>query len=384
MQREFTGSYLDGKIATRQRATIRLLPNGLQILTERGPMLLWRYADVRRTQGLYAGEQVRLEHGGPMPEVLLVSDAAFLTALQTLLPRLGSRVHDSSHRGMRVALTVLAGLVALGLVVILYSWGIPALAAMVAPRVPVSWEEQFGRAVVEQLAPPGRRCNDPDLQQRLDDIVAALTAAAPRSPYTFRVIVADDSDLNAFAAPGGYIVVLRGLLEKTDSAEELAGVLAHEVQHIVHHHTTRALFQHVSTGLLIAALTGDASGLAAFGLDSARTLGLLQYSRSHEAEADADGMRMVLAAGIDPAGMIAFYELLNKEGPHLPNVLQYASSHPSTTERIDRLKALAAHPPAHPMTLVQPEEWLTLRNACATDDEPASPDQTKSSVERIG
>src|SRR3989338_11489794 len=94
MQREWTGSYLDGVTAVRRRVTIRLLPNGLYVTTEDGKTLVWRYDEIRQTQGLYAGEEVRLEHGGPNPEGLIVADRTFLTGLHHLMPRLAPRAPD--------------------------------------------------------------------------------------------------------------------------------------------------------------------------------------------------------------------------------------------------------------------------------------------------
>lgn len=82
--------------------------------------------------------------------------------------------------------------------------------------------------------------------------------------------------------------------------------------------------------------------MTAFGLESARMLGVMHYSRQNEEEADREGMRMLLDAGIDPAGMIAFFEMIQKEGVEMPASLKYLSTHPLTGERIERLKALAA------------------------------------------
>ena len=91
--------------------------------------------------------------------------------------------------------------------------------------------------------------------------------------------------VNAFAGSGGLIVVFRGLLERADTPEELAGVLAHEIQHVLHRDTTRAIFREASTGILVAALAGDVSAAAAFGVQAARVLGDLRYSREAEQEA---------------------------------------------------------------------------------------------------
>ncbi|MFQ5881622.1 MAG: M48 family metallopeptidase [Candidatus Methylomirabilales bacterium] len=364
MQTDWEGYYLDGRTAARQRATIRMMRSGLEVTTESGVTLWWPYDEIHQTQGFYAGEQVRLERGDDIPEALLVSNAAFLTHLHRVAPELAIRFHDPACRRRRAKLTLLAALAIMGITMVLYRWGIPAMAGFVASRVPVSWEERLGQAVVEHLAPPPKRCTDPTRARLLDAIITSLTSPLPRPLYTFRVMVVNDPTVNAFAAPGGYIIIFRGLLEQTRTAEELAGVLAHELQHILKRHATRALLQHASTGLLVAAMTGDASGAMAFGLESARTLGMLQYSRRHEEEADTEGMRMLLAAGIDPAGMIAFFETLSKEGQKTPEFLKYLSTHPSTEDRIARLRSLAARTEGRPAKLLPGYDWGDIHKIC--------------------
>lgn len=371
MQTAWNGYYLDGRSAARQRATIHTMADSLQITTERGVTLRWSYGELRQTQGFHAGEQVRLERGGEFAEVLLVADPAFLTALHQMAPKGTTHLHDPARRATRVRLTFLAGLAVIGFLAVQYLWGIPGLAGLVAPLVPVSWEERLGREVVTSLAPEQQRCRDAALARIVNDITTTLTASLPSNPYTFQVIVTNTPIVNAFAAPGGYIVVFRGLLERTDTPEQLAGVLAHEAQHILQRHATRTILEHASTGLLLAAMTGDLTGAMTYGLQGARTLGVLQYSRSHEEQADVEGMNMVMAAGIDPAEMIAFYEVLmgKERGPSGP--WDYLSTHPRNEERIQKLNSLAkassAPPAGKPVKLLPHMDWHSVRTLCQHD-----------------
>ncbi len=368
MKTDWEGYYLDGRTAVRQRVTIRLMRTGLEITTESGTRLWWPYQEVRQTQGFYAGEEVRLEKGDEIPEALQISESAFLTALHRITPELATRFHDPARRRVRAKLTLIAAIAVIGITIGLYFWGIPAMAGLVASRVPVTWEEHLGEAVVEQLAPPPRRCTDPIRTRTIEEIMTVLTRTLPNSPYTFRVMVVNNPAVNAFAAPGGYIVVFQGLLEQTQAAEELAAVLAHEVQHVVKRHATRMLIQHASTGLLLAALTGGASDPSAFGLEAARTLGVLRYSRGHEEEADAEGVRMLIAAGIDANGMITFFESLRGEGKGTPEFLTYVSTHPSPTNRIKRLKSLVAQQEGKPVKLLPDYEWKDIHQMCQVTD----------------
>ena len=363
---DWEGHYLDGQTAARQRVSIRLMRLGLHVTTEQGDTLWWPYEEIRQTQGFYSGEQVRLERGGEFAEALLVSDTSFLTQLHQIAPELSAQFHNPAHRKRRVRLVLITALASIGVLAVLYLWGIPALAAFVASRVPVSWEERLGRSVVKHLAPPAMRCPDNTHTRVIDEIIAVLTTPFPTSPYTIRVIVVNDSTINAFAAPGGYIVLYRGLLEKTQTAEELAGVLAHELQHIFKHHVTQALIQHVSTGLLLAAITGDTSKATAYGLESARLLGILRYSRQSEEEADAAGMRMLLESGIDPKGMITFYELLNKRTSETSSILKYLSTHPSTGDRIKKLKSLAEQSQSKSVKILKDYDWSNIKKICQT------------------
>lgn len=366
IQTDWEGHYLDGQTAARQRVSIRLMRLGLHVTTERGATLWWPYEEIRQTQGFYSGEQVRLERGGEFSEALLVSDTSFLTQLHQIAPELATRFHEPARRRRRARIVLIAALASIGILTVLYLWGIPALAAFVASRVPVSWEEHLGRSVVKHLVPPAMRCADNTRTRVIDEIITVLTAPLPTSPFTIRVIVVNDSTINAFAVPGGYIVLYRGLLEKTQTAEELAGVLAHELQHIFKHHVTQALIQHVSTGLLLAAITGDTSKATAYGLESARLLGILRYSRQSEEEADAAGMRMLLESGIDPKGMIAFYELLTKSTSETSSILKYLSTHPSTGDRIKKLKSLVEQSQPKSVKLLKGYDWSNIKKICQT------------------
>jgi predicted Zn-dependent protease len=364
MRTDWAATYLDGKTAARQPASVRLMREGLEVTPASGATRVWPYHEVRQTQGFYAGEPVRLERGGDLPETLLIADAAFLEALHETAAPAGARFHDPRRRGARLRWTVAAAAGVLAATAAIYLWGIPALVALVTPRVPVAWEESLGRSAVSVLAPPERRCGDPAVADAMDRIVRRLLGAEPSSPYTMRVYVVDRPILNAVAAPGGYVVIFRGLLERTRTPEELTGVMAHELQHVLLRHTTRAVIQDAGTGLLLMALTGDVTGPLAYGLQAARVLGELRYSRGAEEEADREGLRMLLAARVDPAGLIAFFETVRKEEGSRPEALSYLSSHPMSADRIARLTAMAAAHRGTAEPVLPDTDWPALVKRC--------------------
>jgi predicted Zn-dependent protease len=367
MRADWEGVYFDGRVTVRQPARVRVQAEGLEVVLEGGDTFHWAYRDLVQTQGFYAGEQVRLEPRGGAGGVLVVLDSAILTAIRRAAGPVARHVHAPERRWVRGPGAAAAGVAVIGLAALLYLQGIPAMAAAVAPHVPVSWEERVGQAVVDYMAPESARCTDVARTRALDAIVATLASTVPASPYRFRVVVADYAVVNAVAAPGGHIIVFRGLLERTESAEELAGVLAHELQHVVRRHVARAVVQHTSTGLVLGALAGDASGLVA--LEAARALGTLHYSRQHELEADAEGLRMLVAAGIDPQGMIAFFDGLRKNAPQEETeresgFLGYLATHPGDHERVARLTALAASLRRPTQKLLPAYDWADVRTVC--------------------
>jgi predicted Zn-dependent protease len=351
------GLYLDGETALARPVTLSLHSEGLQSRTEDGQTRWWPYAELTQTQGQRVGEHVRLELGqGDVVPTLVISAPGFLDALREQAPDARFRAPASATRrwsGVAGMLAATAGLVA-GF----YVWGIPVLADVAAAHVPIAWEEALGKAVSEQLAPPERRCTDPRAQVAAEAIVARLAAARP-SPYTYRVAIAQDDDVNAFAAPGGYVVVYTGLLKRTKRSEELAGVLAHELQHVQRRHTTKALLRQASMQLMISALTGD-MGQIAQAVSAAGVLGTLGYQRADEADADREGMRMVQAAHLDGQGMVDAFEMLRQvDDVKLPAFL---SSHPDTGDRIAALKRVMAE--AHGVPKPLKLDWHEAIGGC--------------------
>ena len=348
----------------RQPARVAIGASGLDItLTETGRTLRWPFAGVRQTQGRYEGEQVRLEHGGALSDALVIGDVAFLGALRAAAPS-AVGFHGPVRRRAFALVGVLAALGTIGVAAAFYVWGIPGLADVAATRVPVSWEVSLGEATMNELAPVAKRCQDPERQQRIDQITGILLQAAPQSRYPFRVIVVDHPMVNAFATPGGSIAVFRGLLDRTENAEELAGVLAHEIQHVLHRDATRAILRQASTAVLIAALLGDVSGVMAFGVQSARALGDFHHSREAESAADRDGLAMLQRAGVDPAGMLAFFHAMEKLEGSQPSLVRYVSTHPASAERLQALSAAAAAGPKPTRRLLAGYDWNDIKKIC--------------------
>jgi predicted Zn-dependent protease len=356
---DWEGTYFDGRVAERHTVTVTLTAASLRIERADGRTILWSYGEVRQAQGARPGEPARLERGGDEPEVLVVDDPDFLGAIRDVAPHYRNRFTDASRRRARTRAVVAGVAAAVAAAGVLYGWIIPLLAARVAARLPVTWEESLGRRVMVEIVDSTAICPNP---AALDRLVGRLAAAAD-GRYAFRVTVVGDSIVNAFAAPGGYVVVDRGLLELAETPEELAGVLAHEMQHVLLQHGTQAVLREIPLRLMVAAVTADA-GLAGHVAGAAATLGSLRYGRQAEEEADREGMRMLQRARVDPRGMVTFFGRLQERVGDVPRVAAYLSTHPRTEARIARLEGLAAAATYAAEPLMDAEAWKDVRRAC--------------------
>jgi beta-barrel assembly-enhancing protease len=227
--------------------------------------------------------------------------------------------------------------------------------------VPVEWERSVGAATAAAVIGGGRVCDAPEGRAALDALVAKLAAAggmAATAPVRARVV--DDPTVNALAAPGGEILVYRGLLDRAASADELAGVLAHEIGHVEHRHGLRGVARAAGLFVLTGALSGGSDAVAL-----AAVLVGLSYSRDFEREADASGARILAAAGIGTKGLEMFFARMERERSGASGSLwSYLGTHPADGDRAAALRA--AEQPAAPAPAMSAAEWAALRGICGS------------------
>ena len=367
LRTSWQGHYFDGRTTARHPVTVFLAPSGLELTKADGTRLWWPYGEIVQAQGAYEHEPVRLERGEPIPEAVVVDDPAFLSAMRRISKGHAAPVALPQDRASRLKTVLLACAATVALIAAVVAWGIPAMGELLTPFIPTSWEVALGKSVVPQLAPSRLQCTDARLRASVDALVGRLAAAGPPSPYSFHVTVVDSPVLNALAAPGGEIVLYRRLVASPQTPEELAGVLAHEMQHVLQRHVMKALVRDLTLAALVAAVFGDVSGIGAFAVQGARTLTTLHYSRDAEAQADREGLTLLKAARIDPDGMVRFFQTLKKQagGAEVPT---YLSTHPETDERLAEMKALAAQLGTDlkslPTALLADVNWSEVKNLC--------------------
>lgn len=214
-------------------------------------------------------------------------------------------------------------------------------------------EIELGRILLAEIRKRLPVSNDPELNQYMHSLGTRITSGGlnSNSPFTFLLVF--DASINAFALPGGVIVVNSGLLTLAQRESELASVLAHEIAHVTQRHIARNFANEKSLsvisaltllGSILAAAYGGKFGQAAIitsqaGIQQTR----LGYSRSFEQEADRIGMHLLVSANIDPQGMPLLFERLNEYTQlNRDQIPEFLSSHPPTSDRISESKAQAS------------------------------------------
>lgn len=170
----------------------------------------------------------------------------------------------------------------------------------------------------------------------------SLQSARPNLPWTFMVL--DDAGFNAFAAPGGYVFVTKGLIDAAQDEAELGGVLAHEIVHVVEKHHLKSLNKTAQTALAGQLLASQVKGgLASFVASQLVSMGKELYAkgldRGDEYEADRKGVTMATRAGLDPFGLPALLQTLSAAKPSDPGYSLVLSTHPPTEQRIAALES---------------------------------------------
>lgn len=327
--------YLQG--GQEQEATILFLKDKLSIglRDEQGDprVVYWPYHQIIRDNFWKRG--ISIVRSGTYPiQTIEVDTKEFADRLENIFKErerswFSRMMNKNQWRLIRFFLVFFA------IIISAYIWLLPFLADRLARRVPVSYEERLGDVIYNALQPTFTI--DAEKTAYINDFFRELQIP---SKYNIRITVVKENMANAFAMPGGNIVVYDKILFEMEDYEELAALLSHEFTHVNERHTTRALFRQQASSLLTSIIFGDVGTIGNVIARNADGLKSLDYSRRLEKDADTKGLHILSERKIDGNGFVRLFELLKKETEKAgEQPAEWISSHPDLEKRISYTKS---------------------------------------------
>ena len=358
---QFKAQYNDGVTAAVYPVEIVLTGCGVQIKGKDSvPLAEWAWLDIQLAEKIAHNRPTRILNRSVQGARLTIDDPAVVETLRKNARNLTRPPHPIKTKILLISVGIL-----LACTIGFVTYGLPRLAGPLADMIPMHWEEGLGDQVIsivtEALGPEAHYCTNPKGIAALRKLTYRLKKSI-ETPYNLKVQILKSETVNAFAAPGGNVVLLSGLITKAETPDEVAGVLAHEMGHVIERHPTKALIHAHGWSILISALTGFSGATGDLASGIALQLATSSYSRKNEAEADSFATSILTKAGIDNAGFVTFFEKLKSEGMKKnTGIFRYFASHPTLQDRIDaiRPKPTTSYDPA-----LSSAEWEALRSIC--------------------
>lgn len=272
------------------------------------------------------------------------------------LEKTATKVRQVRSRQRTVWSIVLGAVVGLAL----FLWlGSDLLVEFAVDRIPVEWEQKVGESAYRDFVMQQTVLKEGPAVAAVNEIAQRLTEQIPHNPYKFEISVVKSEIVNAFALPGGYIVVFTGLIQKAESGEEVAGVLSHELNHVLQRHGLNRMVKQIGLMAIVTIILGDQQGLIGLMKQVGVELLTLKFGRAQETEADVTGLRLLHRARIDPSGMITFFQRLSEKED---GRVEWLSTHPMSAGRAALLKIEMA---ALPKNTPEPFsfQWKTVQES---------------------
>lgn len=288
------------------------------------------------------------------PDVIRAFRQAAPDHLTIPLTRAAEEVRQVRKRH-RLVWTLVGGVL---LASVLGLWfGNDVLVELAVDRIPVEWERKLGESAYHDFLARQEVMKEGPAVAAVKEMTRRLTDPISENPYTFDITVVKSDVVNAFALPGGYIVVFTGLMKKAEGPEEVAGVLAHELNHVLQRHGLERIVKQLGFVAVVSIVLGNQQGLGGLMKQLGVELMTLKFGRAQETEADLTGLQLLHRAKINPNGMITFFQRLAEKDE---GRVEWLSSHPMSSARAERLKAELADLPKQapePFTF----DWTKVR-----------------------
>jgi Zn-dependent protease with chaperone function len=344
--------FYDGRSALSHDAEVRLEGDALDIRAD-GQALVWRLADLIAE---VEADQVRVSNRRERDTRLVLSVEEW-TAL------IGDRLDGRKRERRRREFWLVGGLAAVAGAVMLFVFvGVPILSGPVARATPVSMELRMGENFDAQVGAIFPTCRNEEGQRILSALGDRIAMGAD-TPFDIRVRAVEAPMVNAFALPGGPVLITDDLISEAESPDELAAVIAHEIAHVEMRHVMQAVWRDLGIGMLLDLVVGGGTGAGHQAVILAGQASDLTYSRDAELEADTRGQALLHAAGLSSQGMAPFFDRMARAdgSGRLGEAVEFMNSHPDSSRR-GRVARAGARPG---LSALDAEEWRVVKAVCA-------------------
>ncbi|MBV0913177.1 M48 family metallopeptidase [Anianabacter salinae] len=365
---DFRAVWLDGHAARAPEIAARIEDGPvpmLRLAVQGAAEKAWPLEEVRRLPDQAGQGQIVLTHPSDPLARVVVSEPE---ACRLIAARCRNLDRAPPRRGLgRIALWAVGAVASVALIILVL---VPQMANQLATYLPPEGEVALGQSTLGQIRDAigdGSAvgiCETPEGRRALDEMTARLIAQTDL-PYPVQVDVLDNELVNAFALPGGQIVLFRGLIDAAEHPDEVAAVLAHEIGHVVNRDPTRTALRTAGSLGVLGLLFGDFAGGTVVLFLTER---LIQASYSQEAESAADAFAhgTLARAGIPPGALADMFERLRDRSGEEPGVIRHFLAHPGLGDRIAAARAADADRAEVYRPALGEADWQALQRICIT------------------
>lgn len=342
MEKAYKARYYNGQYSQAFTVDLSFEGDNLHIVyhNERGVYTetRWDREHIKETE--FSNSLITLRYGTLFPyQQLEITDPEFIRRYKTQFKVSWYKRYLLGRTGTSLSILFIA---LIGSVWLGYLFVLPFMADQAAKVFPKEYEISMGKRLYESVLQG--EAIDTAKTEAINHFFSQIKTGGD---YPVQITVVKSDVVNAFALPGGGIVVYSGILNNMQSPDQLAALLSHEYSHVQLKHSTRNIFRNLAGYLFVSVLFGDLNGISAIVIQNAETLRTLSYSRDLETEADNNGLKILEENRIDPQGMVKLFEQLKKEEKIELN--EMLSTHPDLEHRIINAQTFKKDHPYTPL-----------------------------------
>jgi len=334
--------YFDGLTSKPNSVIVRFTQSTIQINSIDNPIQISTIWDIEKVKNIdfSSGNNIQLQYGNDTIQTLVINGKNEFDTIKKYFPQIiYQNFYNRVLKGNNIKVVTYSLITLLSIIFLYFTVVAPYISTKVVELITVEQEISLGNKMYESLEP----YLDVN-KEKSGELNRFFSTLHFKSKYPVEIIYSDSDEINAFAVPGGKIVIHKGLINQLESWEQLAALISHELAHVSERHSLKLLSKNLSSYFIIAIITSDFSGISGVYIDNAFKLKNLSNSRSFEQQADEIGLKYMVNSKINPNGMIELFNILqNKEyittnNKNIKKIIKIISTHPLTGDRIDNIK----------------------------------------------